>query len=349
MPFPLVLFTNAILVVAVLPSVVRSQSQEEECAVLESLYTQAVNTTLPWPRGQCCGYAVGKNYVLCSDVGRLTQVEISRGGVKGTLPSLAGMTELELLYFPSNYLAGPIPSLATLTKLKWLDLSDNNFTGPIPSLAANTLLLQVDLYDNQLSGSLPTMTALTNLVRLDLHGNALTGSVDGILPESLTTCLLSYDDTNPGLYACANNVPIACSNSLPTLQPACPSKSTTTSASASSATSIGTLSMTTSSDTSSTSGGTVKTGGSTTTDPVALAGVIGGAVVALLAAILLVAALIMLRKRYRRNANEAVEPDSSRPDYPFLKFNSGKTENISNYDPVPSNAIDDVEFEPFDY
>ncbi|KAJ3341225.1 hypothetical protein HDU93_005416 [Gonapodya sp. JEL0774] len=323
-----------LLCVAVLAAVsgCRAQTQEAECAVFESLYTAAVNTTLPWPKGQCCGYAVGKNFVLCTDAGRIQQIEISRGGLRGTLPSLAAMTELQLLYLPANYIQGAMPSLAALTQLKWLDLSENDLTGTIPSLAANTLLIQVDLYGNMFTGNIPDLSTLSNLVRIDVHNNNLTGSVDGLLPQSLTTCLLSFDNSNPGLSSCANNIPLACADSLPAVQPACPSKTSSATAGTSTNNAAATTAAAPPAQTSNSNsgGGNVKANTTAGTDPVALAGVIGGGIVALLAALMLVTAIVMLRKKNR----ESLRPSSPRSmSSQFRK----KPDQKSNYDPIPTS------------
>ncbi len=78
-------------------------------------------------------------------------------GLTGTLPpTLAELTDLEILYIFENKLTGPIPAeIGKLEKLKWLAFSHNELSGPIP----------------------PELSDLANLQGLYLHGNALTGEI----------------------------------------------------------------------------------------------------------------------------------------------------------------------------
>ncbi len=109
--------------------------------------------------------------------GRVTELILSRNGLRGPFPDLSALTSLTKLYLASNQLTGPIPAMDALTSLEWLSLSQNQLTGPIPDLSFLTKLTMLNLSHNRLTGSIPDLTSLTSLEKLSLSHNELTGRI----------------------------------------------------------------------------------------------------------------------------------------------------------------------------
>ena len=109
--------------------------------------------------------------------GRVTELRLSRNGLRGPFPDLSALTSLTKLYLASNQLTGPIPAMDALTSLEWLSLSQNQLTGPIPDLSFLTQLTMLNLSHNRLTGPIPDLTSLTSLEKLSLSHNELTGRI----------------------------------------------------------------------------------------------------------------------------------------------------------------------------
>ncbi|KAJ3341422.1 hypothetical protein HDU93_004823 [Gonapodya sp. JEL0774] len=163
---------------------VGAQSLAQDCAVFEQLYTQS-NIALPWTPGNCC---TSRDPNITCTAGRVTQADLWTRGLKGPIPSLAQLSQLRDLGLGNNQLTGSIPPLASLANLRYLHLGQNLLTGPVPSLAS-----------------------LQNLQYLWLYNNQLSGNIDGLIPPSVATCVLSQ---NPALYSCLGDVPAACRDTV---------------------------------------------------------------------------------------------------------------------------------------
>lgn len=109
--------------------------------------------------------------------GRVTELILSRNGLRGPFPDLSALTSLTKLYLASNQLTGRIPAMDALTSLEWLSLSQNQLTGPIPNLSFLTQLAMLNLSHNRLTGPIPDLTFLTSLEKLSLSHNELTGRI----------------------------------------------------------------------------------------------------------------------------------------------------------------------------
>lgn len=158
------------------------------------------------------------NHVGCSDK-RVIRIQIGHQNIQGTLPpEISKLTELERLELQGNNISGPLPSLSGLSSLQVLLLSENQFSSiPADFFTDMSSLLSVDLDKNPFVGweipeSLRNASSLRNvsansanvigripsflsadefpgLVNLHLAGNNLEGdlpsSFSGLLLESL--------------------------------------------------------------------------------------------------------------------------------------------------------------------
>ncbi len=140
--------------------------------------------------------------VTTDDAGRVTELELGRNGLTGSLPAALGnLSNLERLSLWGNELTGPIPGeLGNLATLQRLTLAANGLTGPIPGEFANLAHLEwLALWGNQLTGPVPAWLGnLPRLRRLWLGSNDLTGPVPGEL-GSLTDLELLDLSYNWGL------------------------------------------------------------------------------------------------------------------------------------------------------
>ena len=111
--------------------------------------------------------------------GRVTHLDLSQNGLRGTLPiEMGDLSELQKLNLISNHLNGSIlPTLGQPSKLKILYLADNSFSGPIPSELGRLHNLEViHLQKTQLSGAIPPeLSQLQNLKDLYLAKGQLSG------------------------------------------------------------------------------------------------------------------------------------------------------------------------------
>ncbi|KXS21289.1 hypothetical protein M427DRAFT_40877 [Gonapodya prolifera JEL478] len=188
---PLPLLAATLFLLLALSHHASAQNQAADCAVFENLYAQ-VNKDLPWPKGNCCGWAISdRQAVTCTSNatdGRIVEAFFTNVSFPGaTIPPLASLDRVQQLSLDDNMLTGQIPPLASLIRLRQLWLDHNNLTGPIPD-----------------------MSGINNLATIVLYYNNLTGNVDNVFPQSVSTCTITFDETNPGLYTCNNSYPDNC-------------------------------------------------------------------------------------------------------------------------------------------
>ncbi len=91
-----------------------------------------------------------------SQLTKLTWLELGQCGLT-RLPDLSGMTNLQHVYLPNNYLSGSLPSVfPNLPNLTELSLQNNRFTNSIPSSYFNPAgnWTQLSLRYNYLSGTI---------------------------------------------------------------------------------------------------------------------------------------------------------------------------------------------------
>ncbi|MDP4027494.1 MAG: DUF4214 domain-containing protein [Gallionella sp.] len=114
----------------------------------------------------------------------VTAFAVYANNLVGTLPSLSGLTALQLFQVQGNKLTGSIPSLSGLMSLQAFVVMDNQLTGSIPSLSGLTNLYSFQAGNNQLTGSIPSLSGLTALSYFSVNSNQLTGPVPAA-PSSL--------------------------------------------------------------------------------------------------------------------------------------------------------------------
>ncbi|KAK8645186.1 hypothetical protein V6N13_119029 [Hibiscus sabdariffa] len=120
--------------------------------------------------------------IICGKSRRVSQLNLSSSGLKGTLDcfSFSSFPELTVLDLSYNYLNGTIPSdVGNLSRLTYLDLSSNYLSGNIPFEIGNlSSVSELYLFKNILTGSVPPCIGdLTNLFRLVLSDNKISGSI----------------------------------------------------------------------------------------------------------------------------------------------------------------------------
>lgn len=164
--------------------------------------------TLGWSDPDPCNW----NNVVCSEEKRVTRIQIGRQNLQGTLPNsttIQTLTQLERLELQFNNISGPLPSLKGLSSLQVLILSNNQFTSiPTDFFAGLTELQSVEIDNNpfesweipdslkdasslqnfsansaNISGKIPDFLALPVLTHLHLAFNNL----EGVLPLGFST------------------------------------------------------------------------------------------------------------------------------------------------------------------
>lgn len=121
--------------------------------------------------------------VVCSDDRRVTRIQIGHQNLQGTLPpDLRNLTELERLELQWNNISGPLPSLSGLSSLQVLMLSNNMFSS-IPSdfFAGMTSLQSVEI-DNNPFAAWEIPEALKNASAVQ-NFSANSANVTGRIPE----------------------------------------------------------------------------------------------------------------------------------------------------------------------
>lgn len=131
---------------------------------------------------------------------RVVAISLEGLGLSGRIdnPSvLANLTELTLLSFKNNSIAGDMFNFPSNPTIVSIDLSMNQFSGPISdSLLGLTQLDSLQLQHNKLSGTIPPLCQ-PSLKAFNVSYNNLTGSIPA------TPALQSFDRSaytgNPGL------------------------------------------------------------------------------------------------------------------------------------------------------
>ncbi|PHT31697.1 putative receptor protein kinase TMK1 [Capsicum baccatum] len=124
------------------------------------------------------------NHVGCSDK-RVIRIQIGHQNIQGTLPQdISKLTQLERLELQGNNISGPLPSLSGLSSLQVLLLNDNQFSSIPPDFFTDMTALQsVDIDKNPLFGweipeSLRNASSLRNF-------SANSANITGRIPSFL--------------------------------------------------------------------------------------------------------------------------------------------------------------------
>ncbi|KAL3687492.1 hypothetical protein R1sor_013801 [Riccia sorocarpa] len=114
---------------------------------------------------------------------RVTQINVTGNGVRGSLPSSLGdLRRLTVLDFSDNSLTGRVPdSLGQVTSLRVLNLESNNLSGVFPEVDPKSFqTLQIlSLANNQLTGNLSSLVAALDdaITDLNVNNNSFTGPI----------------------------------------------------------------------------------------------------------------------------------------------------------------------------
>jgi len=104
---------------------------------------------------------------------RLTELDLSRNDLSGTVESLASV-KLELLDLSTNSFSGDLPNLSSLASIQFIDFSANQFSGSLPDTLQNgrfAYMRSFDASSNNLGGTLPDWIGNVMDVSLFLTNN----------------------------------------------------------------------------------------------------------------------------------------------------------------------------------
>ncbi|MCD9644782.1 hypothetical protein HAX54_033216 [Datura stramonium] len=131
---------------------------------------------------------------ICEALLNLTDLDISKNNLNGTIPSCMGdMNQLTTLALDNNQLIGQFPDFwGKLPYLYWIDMSENHLSGQIPgSLGSLSYLRFLRLSGNNLSGELPpSLRNCTRMISIDLSNNQLSGLIPAWLGETMRSLLI---------------------------------------------------------------------------------------------------------------------------------------------------------------
>ncbi|CAK7338930.1 unnamed protein product [Dovyalis caffra] len=164
-----------------------------------------VPDSLGWSDPDPCHW----NHVVCSDEKRVTRIQIGRQNLQGTLPSnLQNLTQLERLELQFNNVSGALPSLSGLSSLQVILLSNNMFTSlPGDFFTGLSSLQSVEIDNNPFSSwvipeSIKNASALQNF---SANSANISGSLPGFFgPDAfpgLTILRLAFNDLKGELPA----------------------------------------------------------------------------------------------------------------------------------------------------
>jgi len=121
--------------------------------------------------------------------GNLTFVNFSDNTVTGSIPSLSGLSNLQVFSCAINQLSGPIPSLSGLSNLQVFSCTVNQLSGPIPSLSGLSNLQNFACQNQtgvtKLTGPIPNLSGLNNLQTFFCGTNQLIGFAGGSVSNTL--------------------------------------------------------------------------------------------------------------------------------------------------------------------
>ncbi|KAJ9540950.1 hypothetical protein OSB04_027456 [Centaurea solstitialis] len=135
--------------------------------------------SLGWSDPDPCNWV----HVVCSDENRVTRIQIGHQNLQGTLPeTLSNLTQLERLELQWNNISGPLPTLNGLSVLQVLMLSNNKFSSIPPDFFTSMTSLQsVEIDNNPFSSwvipeSLKSASTLQNF-------SAVNANISGRVPD----------------------------------------------------------------------------------------------------------------------------------------------------------------------
>ncbi|KAJ8646808.1 hypothetical protein MRB53_008556 [Persea americana] len=171
--------------------VAESQTNGADVQAMQAL-SKNINgaTALKWTDPDPCNW---QPQVACETPGRITRIQIGNSGLAGTLPAeLRNLTSLRHLELQNNGLSGPLPSLSGLSQLEVLLLHNNSFSYIPPDFFSGLSSLQNVVVDKnpfspwQIPESLKDAQLLVNF-------SANTANVTGPIPDFLGSSFSSFN------------------------------------------------------------------------------------------------------------------------------------------------------------
>ncbi|KAH9558493.1 hypothetical protein CY35_06G012000 [Sphagnum magellanicum] len=140
------------------------------------------------------------DWIKCNDdtIPRVITVDLSNYNLTGIVPeALNNLTALIKLWLNNNSLRGPIPNLSGLTDLQSLRLEDNILTGDIPTwLASLPFLQELLLSNNSLDGTIPPALLKNTNLTFEDSGNPQLCDASNACPPSMPPTSQSNGDHN---------------------------------------------------------------------------------------------------------------------------------------------------------
>ncbi|XP_059290135.1 receptor-like protein EIX2 [Lycium ferocissimum] len=130
---------------------------------------------------------------ICGVLRDLTDLDISRNNLNGTIPLCIGdINQLTTLALDNNQFIGQFPDFwGKLPYLYLIDISENHLSGQIPGSLGSLSLRFLRLSGNNLSGELPSsLRNCTQMISIDLSNNRLSGVIPAWLGETMRSLLI---------------------------------------------------------------------------------------------------------------------------------------------------------------
>ncbi|OWM84968.1 receptor protein kinase TMK1 [Punica granatum] len=194
-----------LLAIALLCSLLQNSDAQGGDADVMLALRESLNapSTLGWTDPDPCKWAP---HVSCTE-GRVTRIQIGNQNLQGTLPkNLNALTKLQRLELQFNSISGPLPTLSGLSSLQVLLLSNNQFTSVPPDFFTGMSSLQSVEMDNNpfQSWEIPeSLQSASSLQNFSANSVNITGKIPdffrGDVFPGLTLFHLAMNDLEGGL------------------------------------------------------------------------------------------------------------------------------------------------------
>ncbi|KAF8010125.1 hypothetical protein BT93_J0934 [Corymbia citriodora subsp. variegata] len=178
-------------------------ADDDAAAMLALRKSLAAPESLGWSGPDPCKWS----HVVCSESNRVTRIQIGRQGLQGTLPpDINALTQLERLELQFNNISGALPSLSGLSSLQVLMLSNNQFDSvPADFFDGLSSLQSVEVDNNPFAAwEIPrSLQKASTLQNFSANSANVTGKVPDFFGASdfpgLTLLHLAMNDLDGGL------------------------------------------------------------------------------------------------------------------------------------------------------
>ncbi|XP_031491885.1 receptor protein kinase TMK1-like [Nymphaea colorata] len=192
----------AVLVLVALLTVAAETDPSDAAAMRDLAKSIDAAGSLGWtPSTDPCSWKL----VTCDPSGRVTALNLGKQKLSGSLPaSVRNLTALMTLALQSNAIGGPLPSLAGMSSLQVVYLHDNNFSSVPPDFFDGLTSLQAIYLDYNpfapwsLPPSLQGVASLVNFSANNANVNGSIPSFFGSFP-SLASIRLAFNSLSGGI------------------------------------------------------------------------------------------------------------------------------------------------------